>query len=763
MPTFAAVSTRLIFIEMRSIRQMSIALLILPLFLPPGFSRESTPSDAGILGTILHKGTMRPIAGAEVRLADYAERAVSTDAKGIFQFNNLPPGEYKILISAAGYYASEAPVVTVEPGNMARVVVHLEKVGFLFDEVIVTTEGFPATVGRQSMKALEIKRIPGTAGDALRALPVLPSITVANDFNGALYIRGGAPEDNVFYFDRSPIGYPYHFGGLVSTLSSEIIERIDVYAGGFGAEYGTDAQAIIDIYSRRGNEQQLGGKLNLNLLYSEGLLEGPIRAKGSWYLGGRRSHVELLPIEVEQITAFPRFWDYQFKAAYNLSEKHEVTANAFAADDFMKLKLGLKDVSGDPTLAGRFLFENGFDGQGIHLRSLFTDRLTSYLSLTRSFNHFNLNFGQGLFLKIGVSNYQVRQDLTFRFTSGHRLESGLLLATAPTTGAAFFPRRPDEGDPDFDFTFEEKIRSEIGVRYNRIETYLQHRYRPAPFLSIAAGFRIDYLNLTDEVSLGPRASLKFRIPSGSEVRFAYGRYEQSPQPPLNFPDFGNPDVKSSEASHYILELERQLTGRTEFKVAGYYRDLSNLVTSDREEIYLNQGDGRARGLELFLRHNAGTRFFGWVSYAYVRSERRDRPGDPWRLYSFDQTHVTTLTGSYMLSRTWEVGAKWQYSTGNPYTPVIDATIERHPTTGLPTYRPIYGDINSERVPPFHRLDIRVNKSFTFNNWEMGIYVELLNAYNRKNVLTVDYNYDYTEQDVVNQLPLIPYFGVTAEF
>ncbi|MDE0297386.1 MAG: TonB-dependent receptor [Candidatus Poribacteria bacterium] len=742
---------------------MSIALLILPLFLPPGFSRESTPSDAGILGTILHKGTMRPIAGAEVRLADYAERAVSTDAKGIFQFNNLPPGEYKILISAAGYYASEAPVVTVEPGNMARVVVHLEKVGFLFDEVIVTTEGFPATVGRQSMKALEIKRIPGTAGDALRALPVLPSITVANDFNGALYIRGGAPEDNVFYFDRSPIGYPYHFGGLVSTLSSEIIERIDVYAGGFGAEYGTDAQAIIDIYSRRGNEQQLGGKLNLNLLYSEGLLEGPIRAKGSWYLGGRRSHVELLPIEVEQITAFPRFWDYQFKAAYNLSEKHEVTANAFAADDFMKLKLGLKDVSGDPTLAGRFLFENGFDGQGIHLRSLFTDRLTSYLSLTRSFNHFNLNFGQGLFLKIGVSNYQVRQDLTFRFTSGHRLESGLLLATAPTTGAAFFPRRPDEGDPDFDFTFEEKIRSEIGVRYNRIETYLQHRYRPAPFLSIAAGFRIDYLNLTDEVSLGPRASLKFRIPSGSEVRFAYGRYEQSPQPPLNFPDFGNPDVKSSEASHYILELERQLTGRTEFKVAGYYRDLSNLVTSDREEIYLNQGDGRARGLELFLRHNAGTRFFGWVSYAYVRSERRDRPGDPWRLYSFDQTHVTTLTGSYMLSRTWEVGAKWQYSTGNPYTPVIDATIERHPTTGLPTYRPIYGDINSERVPPFHRLDIRVNKSFTFNNWEMGIYVELLNAYNRKNVLTVDYNYDYTEQDVVNQLPLIPYFGVTAEF
>ncbi len=747
----------------RLIHQTSMAFFILPLYLLPGYSQESTSHDSGILGTILRQRTKQPMAGVEVRIADQEQRAVSTDARGIFQFNNLQVGEYKILISAEGYYISEAPVVTVEAGKVTRVEVYLEKVEFLFDEILVTTERFPTTVSRQSVQALEIKRIPGTAGDALRALPALPSITVANDFNGALYIRGGAPEDNVFYLDRSPIGYPYHFGGLVSTLSSEVIERIDVYAGGFGAEFGTDAQAIIDIYSRGGNEQNLSGKLNLNLLYSEGLLEGPIGEKGSWYLGGRRSHVDLLPIEVDQITAFPRFWDYQFKATYNLNAKHEVTANAFAADDFMELKLGLEDVSGDPTLAGKFLFENGFDGQGIHLRSLFTDRLTSYLSLTRSFNHFNLNFGEGLFLRIGASNYQLRQDLSFRLTPNHRLESGLLLATAPTTGAAFFPRRPDEGDPDFDFTFEEKIRSNFGLRYNRIETYLQHRYRPFQFLSVAAGFRIDYLNLTDEISLGPRASLKFRIPSGSEVRLAYGRYEQSPQPPLNFPDFGNPDVKSSKANHYIMELERQLSGRTGFKVAGYYRDLSNLVTSDSEAIYLNQGDGVARGLELFLRHNAGTRFFGWASYAYVRSERRDRPGAPWRLYSFDQTHVTTLTGSYKLSPAWEIGAKWQYSTGNPFTPVIDATLERHPTTGLPTYRPIYGDINSERVSPFHRLDIRVNKSFIFESWEMGIYLELLNAYNRKNVLTVDYNYDYSEQDVVNQLPLIPNVGVTAEF
>ena len=118
---------------------------------------------------------------------------------------------------------------------------------------------------------------PAATGDALRALQALPSVGVANDFSGALYIRGGSDEDNLYYFDRVPIGYPYHFGGIVSSLSSEIIERIDVYAGGYGAEFGVDSQAVIDIYSRNKNPDGFRAKLNLNVLYSEGLLEGKIR------------------------------------------------------------------------------------------------------------------------------------------------------------------------------------------------------------------------------------------------------------------------------------------------------------------------------------------------------------------------------------------------------------------------------------------------------------------------------------------------------
>ena len=148
------------FMEKRSIHQIAIALFILPLYLPPCLSKQLSPVNSGILGVIIHQDTKQSIAGVEVRLAEYDEHTTSADASGKFPFNNLPAGKYKILVSVAGYYVSETPVVTVVPGRITQVEMYLEKIEFLFDEVIVTTDRFPTTVSRQSIQALEIKRIP---------------------------------------------------------------------------------------------------------------------------------------------------------------------------------------------------------------------------------------------------------------------------------------------------------------------------------------------------------------------------------------------------------------------------------------------------------------------------------------------------------------------------------------------------------------------------------------------------------------------------
>ena len=133
------------------------------------------------------------------------------------------------------------------------------------------------------------------------------------------------------------------------------------------------------------------------------------------------------------------------------------------------------------------------------------------------------------------------------------------------------------------------------VRGQRIEGYLQDRYALLPFLSAVFGLRFDYFNRTDELSIQPRGSLLIELPNNSELQFAYGIYNQAPLPALLSPTIGNPTLKSSRASHYILELKRQLSQDTEIKMAAYYKDLTGLATTDEEANYLNQGIGYAQG------------------------------------------------------------------------------------------------------------------------------------------------------------------------
>ena len=739
-------------------------LLIVFIYPCAGFGQQPPSSTGEISGTVYQRDLEQPVASARIRIVETNQRTV-TDQNGEFRVRDLPPGEYTLTVSASGYQPPEDVVITIEPGQTTELKIYLEQEAIELDEVEVTGERAAAPVGRQTLSGSEIQRVPGSTGDALRALQALPSIGVANDFSGALYIRGGSDEDNLYYFDRVPIGYPYHFGGIVSSLSSEVIERIDVYAGGYGAEFGVDSQAVIDIYSRNKNRDGFRAKFNLNVLYSEGLLEGQISDQGFWYFAGRRSYIDLflgsLAFDSGAITAFPRFWDYQVKGGYDLNDKHQLSLNIFASGDSFALKLDGEDV--DEDVRGNISFGSGFEGAGIHLRSRFTDRLTSFLSLTRSDFQFDVSAGPELSLKIDAPDYVLREDITYTLNPKHQLETGVILGFEPGSATGKFIRPPDEGEVDYDPRFIEKQEFDESVSGRRMEVYLQDRYKVLPFLSVVLGLRVDYFNLIDDFSIQPRGSLLLDIMEGSQLQFSYGNYYQVPGPPRLTQSVGNPDLTTSQASHYVLEFTRQVSEGTEFKFAGYYKDLANLVTNDDDMIYLNQGAGFAQGTEVFLRHRAGDRFLGWGSYTYGLSKRRDRPEEPYRYYSFDQTHVATLAATYRLTPTWEIGLKWQYRTGNPYTPVEGATQKTDPRNDELIYIPNYAEINSARLPPYHRLDVKLSKAFRFNSWEMSFFLELLNAYNRKNLLDFSYNDDYSEKDEIYQFPIIPYLGITTEF
>ena len=673
----------------------------------------------------------------------------------------------------------------------------------------------PPTISRTEIRGSELLRIPGTANDALKGLTTLPSIGIPNDYFGILYIRGSGPGDTIYYLDRTPFGYPFHYGGLVPTVSSNIIDNIHIYAGGYGAEFGLDSQTVLDILSRdRIEKQKLSCKFNLNVLYSEGMLEGRISDKGYFHAAGRRSYLDLIAGIFVDDWVLPYFSDYQFKLAYELAEKHHLTLNAFGANDHFNIVSkpeGFLDFSA--------YFKNGFEAQGIHLRSEFTENLTSYLSLTRAFTFLNTGF-QGVVsqnfeidesgkrtltsaeyahhnIRANVPAYTLREDIVYKLTPAIQLEPGFLFTFSPADSFEDrkFPVYEEVTDPDVRFTLQEdeeflayddgtyevrrfeRIHDEFAYNFQRSEGYLQGRYDPFSFLSIALGVRFDYLSLTEELSIQPRGSLSIKLLNDATLRFAYGTYEQSPLAYQVLAENGNRNLKPSTANHYIMEFEHEISPQTELKLATYYKSLQDLVTADEAELlhtdllatanYLNRGEGFVGGAEAFLRHHITEKFFGWFSYAWTHKEQRTHPDLPYEPYIFDNTHIISLVGNYSISPTFEVGGKWQYSSGTSGAHVSEILLIQDPMTrGM---QPIFSNIQVEEgtaslvsLPPYHRLDVRVSKTWNQEGWQIGAFLEILNIYNRKNIIKF-YNPAGGEVEEAPQFPIIPYIGLTVEF
>ena len=645
-----------------------------------------------------------------------------------------------------------------------------------------------------------IRRATGSAGDPLRVLNHLPSIGVLNDFVGVLSVRGGGPEDNLYYFDRLPLGYPYHLHGIVSTVNPEVIENIDVYPGGYGAEFGSDAQAVIDIHSRTKTDTRLGGTVNLNFVYWQAFLEGNLGERGYWYAFWRRSNMgplfELLPrlfaIESDLVTEVPSFWSYQGKGVYQLNNTHRLVVNTIAADDASELNFTADEVS-ESDLRGPLSSDNPFDSQGIHLYSEKQDTFKSIVSVTRSFSRTVLNFGDGYFYRSARSIYAMRGNLEYWIKHPQTLlESGFALSSLPTSLISVGARPFEEGDPDYDFRLKqdgEKILINKSKSLHRLEGYLQATQDlPSPRyadLYATIGMRTNYFNLIDSFSLQPRGLLGVTLGSDSEnanqisffpidLRLMSGSYVQNPQFYQVVLGKENPEIAPSLAKHYVIALEKvleskpkekRLPTRTTIEIAGYYKNLRDMITYNKSERrYRNQRIGHVKGIEISLDHEIGDTFRSWLSYAYTISKRQDSPTHEERFYMYNTPNVVTIGMNYE-SESWGCSANWQYKSGVLYSPLVDREPYTNPFTKNKTWLPIYGEM--EREAAYHRLDLRMHKSFksVFNldNWKWGFTLELWNVYNRTNILQVRYDENYTKEVRIAQLPLIPFIAVTAAF
>ncbi|HET9930084.1 MAG TPA: TonB-dependent receptor, partial [Polyangiaceae bacterium] len=213
-------------------------------------------------------------------------------------------------------------------------------------------------------------------------------------------------------------------------------------------------------------------------------------------------------------------------------------------------------------------------------------------------------------------------------------------------------------------------------------------------------------------------------------------------------------------------IEHEFLPPLELSVEGFYKDLRNLVVSNPAadqsaagQTYTNVGTGRSYGAEVLLRYKPTGRFFGWLAYTLSRAERKDGPADDKHLFEYDQTHILTAIASYKLGRGWQIGSRFRYVSGKPYTPNLGGVMDYDAGVYSPIASP---NEYSKRLPSFHQLDVRVDKTWKFSHWSLAAYLDVQNVYAHKNIEGRADNYDYSKTTPIYGLPILPVVGLRGE-
>jgi hypothetical protein len=335
--------------------------------------------------------------------------------------------------------------------------------------------------------------------------------------------------------------------------------------------------------------------------------------------------------------------------------------------------------------------------------------------------------------------------------------------------------------------------------FARAGVYTNFELKPVERWLLIPGIRYDYYNeLKYDGSVLPefwdygekfhkgfsgepafRLSTRFNLTKEHLLKGAIGTYNQSPKPIGMVIDstYGNPNLGTTKAAHFVLGYEWQITDLISFDIQGYRnnqwkipriaggRDLMEAKTPSDVKMYYDDALGKSRGIEIMLRHNQNERFFGWIAYTLSQSKRKNphtdtMSADGWVTYSYDQTNNLQLLASYKLPKHWEIGGRLRYTTGNPTTPIeyieYDLTSDR-----VDGY---YGKYNSTRFEPFFQFDFRAEKKWIFKKSTLTAYWDIQNMlyFLYKSPEFRIFSDFYDEKQVI-AMPIIPSFGIRYDF
>jgi hypothetical protein len=724
-------------------------------------------SEGLVRGIVTSSSDGGVLQGANVvfsALTSDVRRAAVTDEDGYYELRALPPTRYQVQVSFVGFATHrDTLTITDERRNYN---VTLTPTAQQLDEVRVEVErgATRRQAGLQTVGAEGVGRIPtpGPGGDLASYLQTLPGVVAGGDRGGGLNIRGGKTSQNLFRVDGLPLVKPLHISNFYSSFPEAGVKEVDVYAGGFGAEYMGKISAVVDVSLRQGNMQEYAGSASFSPFVSSTRIEGPVEK-------GRRSFLAIFRRSTVEETAGPLFGRtipltfYDFTGRYSL-QREGASCSITGIRTYDQGRLSNRRNTAlswsNTAVGGRCL--------------LFGAGLDHALEVSAGYTGFQNTAGtvdaaeRSAGLRKGFFDLEQEQE-----TSWGTLRLGM------RSEVTFY-----EFDVDQKFTFSQSGRPFGGAlnAFGALETDFGDHLTIAPSL----GFQLH--SQTFPPTYEPRFRLTYR-PDGTdqqEVSLALGKYHQMSQGITDTQDAGTefaiwtPEPVAEtppRALHGILGYRQQIVDGVSLSVEGYVKDIANISVPrwsvvDRFETDLTTADGEAYGVDARIEVTSGPVYlyagYGWSQVTYEAAQEDLGAWIEGSVFEFspshDQRHRVNVVsevqfGDFTGSLSWELGSGRPYTRAYGFDLAPDVINQLTPPTetagqALVLFDEPYG----ERLPAYHRLDVSLSRPFELTSQTaLRAKVGAINAYDRQNI----FYYDISRDNVVEQIPIYPYLSLTV--
>lgn len=694
-----------------------------------------------------------------------------TSFGGLMEISNVEPGTYTLYIPA-GTFDEVRREFTIAGDKIETGEIYLKRAYNTQNETIIRAPREVRYVAKQTLIAGELKRLPGGGGDVLKLVENLPGIARSAFGTGALVVFGSPPLDTKIYFNSMPFLMLYHFGGMYSVINPEFISKIDFVPAGFDAAFGRAVGGLVDVKLKEDPLDGVHGEVDVNLVHAGLVIGVPYSKDGDIQFAFRRSYFDAILSaidfgdEIGLLTA-PRYYDYQLKLQHRISPKNRFYLFIYGTDDSLEV-VNSESQGSRPDFVGTVglaMYSHAIQA-GWHWSE--AKNLSNDLKIQVALAHQEFDLFGSLQYDLYDVPINVRNEFSIRASDKVKVNVGL----DADINVAWYDLQSPEFQEESDNGAPLETRELIKVSGDYLEVglapYVSIEYRPFEWWTLVPSLRADFYTGTWKAwSIDPRlASIWQVVKDTVAIRAAGGMFQQAPQSFYIIPEFGNPEIGPERGVHALVGADYTplqapgltLSGEAFFK---YVFDRAE-TTDDNLERVANIGLARSYGFDVTLRMAPGGQIplVGWIAYTFTVSEFFDNDTNTWRPSQYDQTHNLNLLLSYELPRNWTIGARFRLTSGYTYTKVTGSVYD----SDIDRYVSVYDDqVNGGRLPLFHQLDLRVDKDWVFDNWKLGLYLELQNVYMAANGEAMVYNYDFTQVAYVGSSYLLPIIGIKGSF